>query len=99
MTSTSNVDFRRQSERELALDRGRILAEDGTIIAETRFDEEGKAQRIYHEPSLAAVTGYWTLFLGKSGLEASFDDFLSGRRGQQGLEVFDDLMHEDSCWS
>ncbi|MDQ4075374.1 MAG: penicillin-binding protein 2, partial [Chloroflexota bacterium] len=54
----------------------------------------GEAERIYPYPLLAPVTGHWTLLYGKSGLERSFDDFLNGRRGQQGLDAFDEIMHE-----
>ncbi|MGH2543116.1 MAG: penicillin-binding transpeptidase domain-containing protein, partial [Ardenticatenaceae bacterium] len=90
----SEFDFRRQMQRELAVDRGRILAADGSVMAETRFNEQGEAERFYPYPLLAPVTGHWTLLYGKSGLERAFDDFLSGRRGQQGLHAFDELMHE-----
>ncbi|MCB0078399.1 MAG: penicillin-binding protein 2 [Anaerolineales bacterium] len=87
-------DLRRQIERELKLDRGRILATDNSVMAETVFDDEGLAQRVYPYPNLAPVLGYWTFRYGKGGLEAAYDDYLAGRRGQRGLDVFDELMHE-----
>lgn len=87
-------DIRRQIERELSVERGRILAADGSAIVETELNEQGRAERIYHYAPLAHVTGHWTIIYGKSGLERAFDDYLSGRRGQQGLDAFDELMHE-----
>lgn len=89
-----DLDIRRQIERELAVDRGRILAADGSVMAVTRFDGEGQAVREYPYPLLAPVTGHWTLIFGRSGLEASADDYLAGRRGQLGLDAFNDLLHE-----
>ncbi len=88
------LDIRRQMQRELSVDRGRILAADGSPMAETRFDDQGEALRYYPYPPLAPVTGHWTLLYGKSGLERAYDDLLAGRRGQQGLHVFDELRHE-----
>ncbi len=87
-------DIRRQFKRELAVDRGRILAADGSPMAETRFDEEDEAVRYYPYPLLAPVTGYWTLQYGTANIEREFNDFLSGQRGQQGLHAFDETMHE-----
>lgn len=87
-------DIRRQIERELSVERGRILAADGSVIVETQLNEQGRAERLYHYTPLSHVTGHWTIIYGKSGLERSFDDYLSGRRGQLGLDAFDELMHE-----
>lgn len=89
-----NLDYSRQIQHDLAIDRGRIFAADGSVLVETVFDAEGRAQRVYRYPPLSAVTGHWTTLLGKTGLEGAYDDFLSGARGQQGLHVFDELMHE-----
>lgn len=90
----TELDFRRQMQRELAVDRGRIFAADGIVLAETRFNADGEAERVYSYPPLANVTGHWSLLYGKRGLERAFDDFLSGRRGQQGLAAFDEMLHE-----
>lgn len=87
-------DIRRQIEREVSVERGRILAADGSAIVETNLNEQGRAERIYHYAPLSHVTGHWTIIYGKSGLERSFDDYLSGRRGLQGLDALDELMHE-----
>lgn len=93
-TLYTETDFRRQMQRELAVDRGRIFAADGTVLAETQFDANGEAVRVYSYPPLASTLGHWTVLLGKRGIERAYDDFLSGRRGQQGLEAFDELLHE-----
>ncbi len=92
--SLAAQDFPRQIVREQAVDRGRILASNGSVLVQTRFDAEGNAVREYGYPALAPVTGHWTLVLGRTGLEGRYDDYLSGRAGQQGLHAFDEIMHE-----
>jgi peptidoglycan glycosyltransferase len=92
--SLAAQDFPRQIVREQAVDRGRILSADGSVLVQTRFDENGNAVREYAYPALAPVTGHWTLVLGRTGLEGRFDDYLSGRAGQQGIHAFDEIMHE-----
>ena len=93
-------DFPRQQVRAFLVDRGNILASDGTILVETRFGAEGDASRIYHYPRLAPITGHWTIkpqispIWQKIGLERTFDDYLSGVRGQSGLHALDEIMHE-----
>lgn len=94
------LDFPRQQQKSFRLDRGSILASDGSPIVETRFSAEGEASRIYHYPELAPVTGHWTiqpqisLQWQKIGLEGAFDEYLSGERGQQGMHVLDEFMHK-----
>ena len=91
---SAEYDFARQIERALSVDRGRIFAADGTVLAETRFNEQGDAERLYSYPGLATVTGHWTLVLGRTGIENAFNGILEGSQGQRGLHVFDELRHE-----
>ncbi|MBA3533544.1 MAG: hypothetical protein H0T73_16620, partial [Ardenticatenales bacterium] len=88
------VDFQRQFEEETSIDRGRILAADGSILAETRFDAEGRGERVYPYPPLVHITGSRTLRYFQIGLEESHDDYLRGAQGQQGLDAFDEILHE-----
>ena len=49
---------------------------------------DGIARRLYSEPAAAAVTGYFSpLLYGSSGLEAAWDDELSGRAGGNPFEA------------
>lgn len=94
------LDFPRQQQRAFSVDRGSILAADGTTLVETRFGTEGEATRVYHFPSLAPITGHWTIqpsvtsIWQKTGLERAFDNYMSGEEGQRGLHVLDEIRHE-----
>ncbi len=87
-------DNARRVERERRVWRGAMLARDGeTVLVETVLDEEGIAERRYHYPLLAPVTGVWTLRYTNTGLEASFDEWLAGRRGEPLTQLLDNLLH------
>ena len=62
--------------RQVTIDRGRILAEDGTILARNRKrDVQGKTwyTRVYPQDALAAQTiGYSTIERNKSGARMAF---------------------------
>lgn len=70
-------------------ERGPILV-DGTPIAESiAVDDEFRFLRVYSQPDLyAALTGYFTLNQGNTGIEGSFNDFLTGTANEQ---FFDQL--------
>lgn len=87
-------DNLRRLERERRVARGAMLARDGeTVLVETTFDEEGLAQRMYHMPALAPITGVWSLRYGNSGLEAAYDEWLAGRKGEPFTQLLDNLLH------
>lgn len=57
------------------VERGRILSSDGTVLAETRTDEEGRETRVYPwGPLFSHVVGYSVR--GKTGLEALANFYL-----------------------
>lgn len=67
-----------------AIPRGKIIAGSSTVLAES-VPTSGflHYQRVYPQGSLyAAVTGYDSLIYGTSGLEQSFNSYLSGQQGQ-----------------
>jgi peptidoglycan glycosyltransferase len=68
-------------------ERGPILV-DGTPIAESvAVDDEYKYQRVYaNGPLYSAVTGYFTLNQGNTGIEGSLNDYLSGSANEQFLD-------------
>jgi peptidoglycan glycosyltransferase len=67
-------------DEALTIPRGAIYDRDGVALARTVF-ADGVARRVYPEPA-SEITGYFSpLLYGSSGLEASWDDELSGRSG------------------
>src|SRR5919112_3471377 len=65
-------------DEALTIQRGAIYDRDGVALARTVFTD-GIARRVYPEPA-SEITGYFSpLLYGSSGLEASWDDELSGR--------------------
>src|SRR5215217_6753811 len=68
-------------DEALTISRGAIYDRDGVTLARTNF-ADGIARRVYPEPASAEITGYFSpLLYGSSGLEASWDDELAGRGG------------------
>ncbi|MDX6555219.1 MAG: penicillin-binding protein [Miltoncostaeaceae bacterium] len=75
------------AQRERLIDRGRIISADGRILAASRARRvQGQRlyQRIYPQGSLAAhAVGYATIGGEKTGLEDSYDRYLSGSFGAE----------------
>ncbi len=70
-------------------ERGPILIDGQPIAESVPVDDEYRYQRVYSNAGLyAAVTGYFTLNQGTSGIEDSLNDFLSGTADEQ---FFDNL--------
>jgi len=59
--------------------RGRILAADGTALAESVRQADGSLRRRYADRSLAQVVGYASFKYGAAGLEAAYAESLIGR--------------------
>lgn len=76
----------------LSIPRGAIYDRDGQALAYTTF-MNGVARRVYPQLNVAEVTGYYSpLLYGATGLEASWDDELSGRTGRNPfLQALDEL--------
>jgi peptidoglycan glycosyltransferase len=68
-------------------ERGPILVA-GTPIAESvAVDDEYEFLRVYADPlTYAAVTGYFTLNQGTTGIEGAFNDLLTGTANEQFLD-------------
>ena len=58
--------------------RGKIVEEDGTVLAESVKTADGYARR-YTDRSLAQVVGYASFKYGASGIEAAYADSLIGQ--------------------
>ncbi len=79
---------------EQRIRRGRLLTADGVPVAETIINAQGVAERRYPYPSLASVTGYYSLRYGVGGTEATFDPILRGTLDRDVQEVWlDGLLH------
>ncbi|MFL5760408.1 MAG: peptidoglycan D,D-transpeptidase FtsI family protein [Thermomicrobiales bacterium] len=76
--------------------RGSILDRNGEVIAKS-VQNTGIVRRLYPDEVTAYVAGYFSpLLYGKTGLEASFDDELSGRKGANpAQDEFDDLLNRN----
>jgi peptidoglycan glycosyltransferase len=84
-------DNPRRSAFDRRIARGRILDRHGAVLAETRFDEDGEPERVYHEPSAAPAVGFQTWrygaggstrsTYGAGGAEAAYDVALRGDLG------------------
>jgi penicillin-binding protein A len=74
-------------------ERGPILV-DGVPIAESvPVDDEYKYQRVYPQGELySAVTGYFTLNQGNTGIEGALNDYLSGTANKQFLDHINAIL-------
>lgn len=76
----------RLSTSELSIDRGGIVDRNGNPIAETERDGDVYV-RSYPDPATAYVAGYYSpLLYGSAGLEATFNDELTGATGNDPVE-------------
>ncbi len=74
--------------------RGSILDRNGTVLAESREQPDGTRRRVYSIPSLAQTIGYVSTRYGITGIEQTFNDYLSGVRAANPLQtVRNDLFH------
>ncbi|HEV3228398.1 MAG TPA: penicillin-binding protein 2 [Solirubrobacteraceae bacterium] len=72
---------RRQLLEEQRIDRGRIVAADGTVLARSVLGQGGVYTRFYPKNGLFAhAVGYSFITIGREGLEASRNTALSGRQ-------------------
>jgi len=72
---------RRELLEEQRIDRGRIVAADGTVLARSVLRSGGVYGRLYPDAGLFAhAVGYSYITIGRDGLEASRNDALSGQR-------------------
>lgn len=75
--------------------RGAILADDGTALAQTQLDAEGREQRVYpYGPLFAHVVGYSQK--GKTGLEANANFYLQASHAQPLIKLWNELEERKS---
>ncbi len=66
--------------------RGKIFDRNGVLLADWVPDGTGGYMRHYSDPSLAGLIGYYVPGFLPTGIEAKYDDYLSGRRGLTALD-------------
>lgn len=71
---------------KLASDRGKIYDRNGVVIADTVMEDD-EYHRTYPVPSAYGVVGYYSpLMYGATGLEATWEQELSGEAGNNSIE-------------
>jgi penicillin-binding protein A len=71
--------------QEYDVERGKILARDNQTVLARSKPTKGKLKylRVYPSHSLYGhLTGYYSIVYGRSGLESTYNDFLSGRAAE-----------------
>jgi peptidoglycan glycosyltransferase len=86
----------RQIIAEYRVQRGPILSADGRVLADSRPSRGGTVyefgRRYPQGPLYAAITGYYSLRYGRSGLEQAMNDYLSGNAPELAVSTFTDLL-------
>src|SRR5574337_723361 len=77
--------------------RGNIYDRNGVLLAQSVSDPNycGGYRRTYTDPTLAPVIGYLSDRYGETGIEASYDNYLTGQAGGTIVRAFmDQLLHQ-----
>ena len=82
---TSNPHNDRMNLSDSAPQRGNIYDRNGVLLAETISDGKGGYIRHYIDPSLAGLIGYYVPNYPATGIEAQFNDYLTGQVGSTAL--------------
>lgn len=89
---TERQDNPRRLAEDQRIRRGSIYDRQGNALVDNKLLSDGRSQRVYHYPSLASVTGFYSPRFGVSGVEASYDEVLRGSRGQQTWQSLTDKL-------
>src|SRR5215216_2563591 len=83
----TRTDNPRRTIEDRYVKRGMLLDRNDDPITSTA-GSTGTFTRVYNYPDLAPITGYNNPIYGQAGLEASFDDYLRGMRGNPAATVW-----------
>jgi penicillin-binding protein A len=90
------ANFSRQLIAEYNVERGKIFAADGLVIAESVPAPEGsryRFERRYPQGDLYGyITGFYSRIYGRSALEQSMNAYLSGEAPELAISTFSDLF-------
>lgn len=93
--SANPANARRQQIAQYDVDRGAILADDGSTVLAVSRKSTGvlRYQRRYpNGPLYADVTGYYSSIYGRSGLERAYDSYLAGDAPELVPQTLADLI-------
>jgi len=80
--------------------RGKILDRTGKVLAENVPQPDGASERTYPTGGLAHIVGYHSERYGNSGIEAKYDDYLSGTRSADPVDrTISALLHRPTVGS
>lgn len=75
--------------------RGTISAADGTVLARSEPQPDGRVQRVYPVPSLAHTIGYVSQRYGLSGIEEALNGYLTGEQGSGPVNrIWEDITRD-----
>ncbi len=89
------ANAKRQLIAEYEVDRGSILARDGTTVlaSSRRSAGELRYQRRYPQgPRYAHITGFYSFVFGRTELEAAYNDYLAGDAAELLPQTLTDLV-------
>ncbi len=86
----------RQIIAEYRVERGPILSQNGLVLAES-VRARGRTDYLYERtypngPLYAAVTGFYSRVYGRTALESSMNEYLSGEAPELAVSNFSDLV-------
>ena len=71
---------------EYSINRGSIFTADGRVMAESIADGDVYKREYPMEKKASSVSGYWDPVQGRSGLEASYNEWLTGKKKFSNME-------------
>ena len=72
--------------------RGPILVDGKAIASSVEADDAYRYLRVYDNDMYSAVTGYFSVFRGATGVEAALNSYLSGQSSSQFFEKFNAVL-------
>ena len=72
--------------------RGPILVDGKAIATSVESDNAYRYLRVYEDQMYSAVTGYFSVFRGATGIEAALNSYLSGQSSSQFFEKFNAVL-------
>jgi peptidoglycan glycosyltransferase len=72
--------------------RGPILIDGKPIASSVESDDAYRYQRVYESSIYSAITGYFSVFRGATGIESAMNSYLSGQSSSQFFEQFNAVL-------
>ena len=72
--------------------RGPILVDGKPIASSVESDDAYRYLRVYDNQMYSAITGYFSVFRGATGVEAALNSYLSGQSSSQFFEKFNAVL-------